>query len=492
MEMTRKDEFNKFIKRKKIFQPSPTIYESISGFIEYGPYGIMIKNKLVEVMRSEFRKYQFWEVEFPLIMPSKVWEASGHLERFVDKITTCSQCNNIYRVDKLVEEFYPDLKILDYSDEGMKSFLVENEIQCPKCKVSLDNVSDYNLMVEVGVAGKQAFLRPETATTTYLAFRDYVSIFRDQMPMKLFQFGKAYRNEITARKGLIRAREFEQLEGQIFILEEQEHPYVEFNSVKSVKLPFWSSKLQEQGKGPVLLSLEDTMKKKVLQKEAFAYCFAVAYDILARLEYDLKKIRLRQHLPEERAHYVRDAWDLEVETDQYGWVEVCGIHDRGDYDLSRHQEYSKTNFEVKNSKGENEIPQILEIAFGVGRMMYCLLEQKFTTREKKNVLLLPKEVSPIQCAVFPLMNKDGLGEVARDIHRTLVVEGVTSVLDVRGSIGKRYARMDELGTPYCFTVDYESLKDKTVTIRDRDDTKQVRIPISEVPSTLLKKFRKTA
>ncbi len=451
--MSRIEEFKKFIKRKKIFQPSPTIYESIAGFYEYGPFGIMIKNKLVNVMRSEFQKYQFWEVEFPLIMPPKVWEASGHLERFVDKITTCQKCNNIYRIDKLIEENYPDLKLLEMSDQGLKKFLEENEIICPKCKTRLTDVGDYNLMIEVGVAGRQAFLRPETATTTYLAFKDYYSLFRNQMPIKIYQFGKAYRNEITARQGLIRTREFEQFEGQIFILKEQEHPFEEFQHVKDIKLPFWSSDAQVHGKEPELYSLEETIDKKILQKEAFAYCFAVAYDLLARIELDLNKLRLRQHLPDERAHYAHDAWDLEVETEQFGWVEICGIHDRGDYDLGRHQKFSKTSLEVKNSKGEKEVPQILEIAFGVGRLMYCLIEQKFTIRDGKNLLLLPKEISPVQCAVFPLMNKDGLGDIAAKINRALVINGIASVLDLKGSIGKRYARMYEIGTPYCFTVD---------------------------------------
>ncbi|MHC1590555.1 MAG: glycine--tRNA ligase [Candidatus Helarchaeales archaeon] len=488
--MSRLDEFKKFLRRKKIYQPSPSIYESIAGFYEFGPFGIMIKNKLVNVMRSEFQKFNFWEVEFPLIMPPKVWEASGHLERFVDKITTCGSCNNIYRIDKLVEEHYPDLKLINVSDEGLRQFLNENEILCPKCKSRLTEVSDYNLMIEVSVAGKQAYLRPETATTTYLAFKDYFKLFREQMPIKIFQFGKAYRNEITARQGLIRTREFEQFEGQIFILKEQEDPYDEFKHVKDVKLPFWSADAQVKGEEPSVLTLEETIKKKVLQKEAFAYCFAVAHDLLKRLELDLSRFRIRQHLPDERAHYAHDAWDLEILTDQFGWVEICGIHDRGDYDLDRHQKYSKTSFEVRNSRKEKEIPQILEIAFGVGRLMYCLLEQKFTMRDGKNLLLLPKELSPIQCAVFPLMNKDGLGEIAAEINRSLVINGITSILDLKGSIGKRYARMDEIGTPYCFTVDYQTKEDNTVTIRDRDDTSQVRVSIPEIPKIVQEKFLK--
>ena len=177
-------------------------------------------------------------------------------------------------------------------------------------------------------------------------------------------------------------------------------------------------------------------------------------------------------MADEKAHYALDEWDIEVETEAFGWVEICGVHDRGDYDLSRHQEFSKKNYSIKNGNGEMEVPHILEIAFGVGRSLYCALEHSFDSRNDKNVLKLPRHIAPIQVAVFPLVKRENLPEKAEEIYNQLRMNDLIAFLDQSGSIGKRFARMDEIGTPFCVTVDSKINEDGTVTVRDRDTGKQ--------------------
>lgn len=476
--MNRIEGFNAFIKKLNIYQPSPVIYDSIAGFSEFGPYGATIKSSLVNKVKKEFRKAAFWEVEHPIIMPKKVWEASGHIERFLDIIAESE--DKIFRVDKVVEEEYPHLLLLDRSIEGIRKFLQENKIIPKGQKEPLSNPREYWLMMMTSVAGEEATLRPETATATYSSFKEYYTLFRNSMPIKIFQHGRVFRNEITTRQGLIRGREFEQIEGQIFVLQENKNEF-DLNA-KNInhRVLLLSSNAQINKTDAEEVFLAETVSNNILNSSGYAYCFSVVMNILKGIGLENSEIRFRQHLPDEKAHYALDAWDVELKTEQYGWLEICGIHDRGVYDLTRHQEYSGKKLSVNNSKQEQEIPNILEIAFGVGRLMYSLLEKGFNIREEKNILSLPTYLCPIQVAVFPLMKKDGMSEIAEEINFNLNEEGFISVYDEKGSIGKRYARMDEIGTPFCITVDHDTLVDNTVTLRDRDTCEQKRINISDL------------
>jgi glycyl-tRNA synthetase len=456
--MSTVQEFNTFVKRLKIFQPSPTIYDSISGFSEFGPYGTTIKSNLIQAMRKAFRKAEFWEVEHPIVLPKNVWKASGHLDRFVDIIAESD--GKVYRIDKIIEEQYPEIALTNGGLEYLSRFIQEHDI-IPKGNTEpLHDAKEYNLMMMTSVAGEEAGLRPETATATYLSFKDYYTLLRNTMPIKVFQYGKAFRNEVTSRQGLIRGREFEQLEAQMFVLQEHKHEFPQFDNVKQMPFLFWSSAAQQQENPPERLALEHVLQAGVLSSPAYAYCLAVMATVLETIGLDQEHVRLRQHLPDEKAHYAIDAWDVEVKTEQYGWVEICGVHDRGTYDLGRHQEYSNKPLSIKNHEGENEIPNLLEIAFGIGRTMYCLLELSFRTREGKNVLSLPKILSPIHAAIFPLVKKDGLIPIAQKLNERLLDDSFISVYDEKGSIGKRYARMDEIGTPYCVTIDHQTLDHK--------------------------------
>ncbi|MFX1523368.1 MAG: His/Gly/Thr/Pro-type tRNA ligase C-terminal domain-containing protein, partial [Promethearchaeota archaeon] len=284
---------------------------------------------------------------------------------------------------------------------------------------------------------------------------------------------------------------FDQFELQMFISKKQEMEFEDFEEVKNEKLPLLDWKSQEQGvDSPKYVSLDTAISDKILKKPAYAYCLYIGYYLTKILGIPKEVIRFRQHSINERAHYADDAWDLEIKTTQFGWVEICGIHDRTDYDLKRHAEYSKQNFEVSMDLDpyKKEIPQVLEIAFGIDRIIYTLLETTFNVEEGRIVLKLNPILAPNTVAVFPLVkNKEEIKNLAQKVHRKLLENRIGSFFDAAGSIGKRYRRQDELGTKWCITVDYESLDDHTVTIRERDSMEQIRVKISELPETIQSK-----
>jgi glycyl-tRNA synthetase len=474
-------------KRGFYWGPSPEIYGGSSGFYDLGPLGKLLKNRLENSIRSSFVKAGFWEVECPTISPEMVWKASGHLDGFIDPVTTCTKCGQVYRADDLIMEIAPDTKITEHSVEALTKIIEEKDIVCPSCKGKLGEVDTYNLMLKTRLGLDQdAYLRPETATSTYLLFKRFVTFFRDKLPMQVFQIGKAYRNEISPRQGMLRLREFTQTEGQIFLLEEHEMNWPQFEDIKEQSLPLVSIEVQEKGKmEPVMMTVDDAVKKGHFQKPAYAWCVFLAYDIFRGMGFDVKKMRLRQHLTDERAHYAKDAWDVEVHTESFGWVECCGVHDRGNYDLARHKEFSKEKLYVKVDK-KPVVPNVLEIAFGIERPLYCLLDNCFQEGEERdtNWLKFPPEVAPIQVAVFPLMGKPELVEPATEISEEIVDSGLIVQYDQGGSIGRRYRRQDEVGTPFCVTIDYDTLENSTVTIRDRDSMEQVRVHRDQLVETL--------
>ena len=482
--------FNSLIKRRGfIWGPSPEIYGGLAGFYSYGPAGMELKNNILSLFRKELRYFGFGEVECPHIMPSIVWEASGHLERFIDPVIRCSKCESLYRVDKFLQEKLPDLMIDGLSNEEMEKLIEQHNLTCPKCGTPFNKIESYNLMLKTQVGNNvDAYLRPETATTTYLLFNRLEHDARRQYPIKVYQFGKVYRNEISPRQGVLRMRAFDQFELQLFISKQQEMDFEDYEEIKTNKLPLLDWKLQEENRDkPQLISLENAIRKGLLKKPAYAYCLYVSYYLTKILGIPEQVIRFRQHSINERAHYADDAWDLEIETKQFGWVEICGIHDRTDYDLRRHSEFSKQNFEISMGSDPKikEIPQVLEIAFGIDRIIYTLLENAFNIEEGRIVLKLDPQLAPNTVAVFPLVrNKENIRDLAIKIHRELLENRIGSFFDSAGSIGKRYRRQDELGTPYCITIDYESLDDNSVTIRDRDTMDQIRVDISKISEAI--------
>lgn len=480
------DAFNSLLRRRGfIWGPSPEIYGGLAGFYSYGPAGKALKNNILSLFRRELRAYGFNEVECPEIMPRKVWEASGHLERFIDPVFRCKKCETMVRADKFLQEHLPNESVEGLSYEDMEKLLQHKGLKCPKCNMSFGKVEEYNLMLQTSVgSGLTAYLRPETATTTYLLFNRLNQDARRQYPIKVFQYGKAFRNEISPRQLVLRMRAFDQFEIQLFIGKEQEFNFEEYNDVNQNSLPLLNWKSQENKIIiPNKISLKEAVDTGILKKPAFAYCLYLGYHLTKKLGFPEKTIRLRQHSPEEMAHYADDAWDLEINTEQFGWVEICGIHDRTDYDLKRHGEFSNQNFKIQMGTDPNskEIPQILEIAFGPDRIIYTLLETSFNIIEERLVLNIDPLLAPNKVAVFPLVkNKENILNLAKKVHKILLDHRITSFFDSAGSIGKRYRRQDELGTPYCITIDYDSLDDNTVTIRYRDTMEQKRVLISEI------------
>jgi glycyl-tRNA synthetase len=486
--------FNSLLKRRGfIWGPSPEIYGGLAGFYSYGPAGMALKNNILNLFRRELRYFEFGEVECPTILPEIVWIASGHLERFIDPIIKCDKCNTLYRADSFIKEQLPDLKVDGSSFKEMEKIIQKNQLSCPKCDNPLDKIEEYNLMLKTTVGNDViAYLRPETATTTYLLFNRLNEDARRQYPIKIYQYGKAYRNEISPRQGVLRMRSFDQFELQIFISKQQEMDFEDYEEFKNKDLPLLDWKLQEKNVDkPQIISLEKAIKSKILKKPAYAYCLYITYYLTKILGFPEDLIRFRQHSVNERAHYADDAWDLEIKTEQFGWVEICGVHDRTDYDLKRHAEFSKQNFEVSMNSNQKakEVPQVLEVAFGIDRIIYTLLETNFNVEQGRIVLKLQPILAPNSVAVFPLVkNKEEIRLLALKVHRELLKNRISSFFDAAGSIGKRYRRQDEIGTCYCITIDYDSLEDNTVTLRYRDSMKQERIRISELAEIIYEKL----
>ncbi|UCE11048.1 MAG: glycine--tRNA ligase [Candidatus Thorarchaeota archaeon] len=472
-------------KRGFFWGPSPEIYGGSAGFFDLGPLGKLLKNRLESRIRSEFVRAGFWEVECPTVSPEIVWKASGHLDGFIDPVTQCTKCGQVFRADNLIKELAPEAKVDGLSPKELTEKIEELGIECPSCKSPLGSVEPYNLMMKtrLGLA-QDAYLRPETATSTYLLFRRFLTFFRGKLPASVFQIGKAYRNEISPRQGVLRLREFTQVEGQIFLLEQDEIDWPSFENIEKEVLPLLPYQPQEADKSDVTLTkMSDALKKGFFQKPAYAWCVYVAYKIFREMGFSDEVMRLRQHLPTERAHYAADAWDVEIYTKSFGWVECCGIHDRGNYDLSRHQEFSKENLSVKVDK-KPVVPNVLEIAFGVERPLFCLIDNSYVEDEERVWLRFAAEIAPIQVAVFPLMGKDELVGPAKILFESIMNAGFVAQYDQGGSIGRRYRRQDEVGTPYCVTIDYETLEDGSVTLRDRDSMLQTRVHKDDLPGIL--------
>ena len=488
------DTFNSLLRRRGfIWGPSPEIYGGFAGFYSYGPAGMALKNKVLSIYRRDLRAFGFGEVECPTIMPEIVWRASGHIERFIDPVLRCKKCTKLVRADKFLQENLSDIMVDGLSYEQMEDLIKKNDLTCPKCQTPFSKIEEYNLMLQVKVGNnKLAYLRPETATTTYLLFNRLNQDARRQYPIKIFQYGKAYRNEISPRQQVLRMRAFDQFELQLFIGKEQEMDLEDYESIKSVKLPLLDWKLQERNiDAPNTISLEEAIATKILKKPAYAYCLFLGHYLTKILGYPDDVIRFRQHSPDEKAHYADDAWDLEIKTKQFGWVEICGIHDRTDYDLQRHGEFSKQNFAINMSSDSKirEIPQILEVAFGPDRIIYTLLECAFNVEDDRINLKIHPKLAPNTVAVFPLVrNKENIRKLAKDIHKELLSNRIVSFYDESGSIGKRYRRQDELGTPFCITVDYDSLEDNSITLRERDTMEQIRLKITDLSEELKKKI----
>jgi glycyl-tRNA synthetase len=338
------------------------------------------------------------------------------------------------------------------------------------------------------VAGEDSALRPETATVTYLPYLRFYNFFRKKFPLGVFQIGKAYRNEISPRQNVLRGREFTQAEGQIFVDPKTKNDWEPYEKIKDTKLPFWNYKNQDDNKEPISLTLEEALKKGFIKSQAYGWCIWLAYTQFRNFGITENRIRLRQHHPDEKAFYADDAWDIEVKLNNYGWTEVCGVHNRTDYDLKQHSKFSNEKLEAKREDGTTFTPHVLEIAFGTDRPTFALIDifyEKKSEEEGKTMFKIPYHMSPIDISIFPLAKKPKLLEISEKIKNDLQKDYIVDY-DISGSIGKRYLRSATVGTPYAITIDYDSIDNKLVTIRDRNSEEQIRVKTNQLKETLRK------
>lgn len=472
--------------RKSIFYPASEIYpNSPRGFWDFGPIGGAIRRKIIEFWRREFvNKENMLEVDGSQILPASVFEGSGHLKSFADPVVVCSKCKKNERADKLLSEkldkIIPESAPLDELNKLIK----ENNIRCPHCKGGFGEVAKYSLMVE-SIVGKhgdsQTYLRPEACQTIFLSFARMVKTMRLKLPQGIAQAGGAFRNEISPRQSITRCVEFRQMEAEVFFDPDKIDEIERWEEVKDYKI-----RLMLLGKETVEeFSAQELIDKKIVQGKLIAYYLVRTQQLWNKLGIPLEKLRFREVDKDERAFYSLLTLDFEVET-SIGWLELIANNYRTDYDLKGHMEHSGANLEYLNDDGKKIIPHIWEVSAGVDRTMFAVLENSFREGKDGRILSLNPLIAPYDCAVFPLIKKGEIYEVAKDVDKFLKDSWFDVAFDKSGSIGRRYARNDEIGTPFCITVDGDSVKNKDVTIRDRDTTKQIRVKISELKDVLRK------
>jgi glycyl-tRNA synthetase len=435
-------------KRRGFVYPDSDIYGGFANAWDYGPNGIELKNNIRDAWWKRFvhGREDVVGVDTPIIQHPKVWEASGHLATFSDPLVDCKKCKRRFRADHLLEAKQAEP---GYDKENPFSI---KDVECPECGGELTDIKNFNLMFKtfVGVTedtANVAYLRPETAAGMFTAWKNVRDTMRKRLPFGIAQVGKAFRNEITPGNFIFRTREFEQMEIEYFVKpDDSERAFEEW--LKEMKS--WT---------------EDILK------------------------IDPKHLVYKEISAEERAFYSKRTVDIEY-LYPFGQKELYGLANRTDYDLSRHQEFSGEDLRwLDPETNEKILPHVVEPTWGLSRTVLAVLAEHLdideaeTTEgdtEPRMVLRLPPRLAPVKAAVLPLQKKDGLADIGRELATKIRAAGLVVEYDESGSIGKRYRRQDEIGTPWCFTVDYDTKENNTVTVRDRDAMTQERIKIDEV------------
>jgi glycyl-tRNA synthetase len=546
-------------KRRGFIWPSGEIYGGVAGFIDYGPLGAQMKRRIEDAWRAFYViREGFYEIECPTVGIEPIYIASGHVKGFSDKMCQCPHCEEYLRADHVAAGAGID------GAAGMTADALAGCIRalpCTACGEELGEVKvfDFNLMFNTWIgpgSQRKGYLRPETAQGIFTDFPRLLRFYRDKLPFGAVQVGKSYRNEISPRQGMIRLREFTQAEAEIFVHPEgKRHP--RFGRYAGYEVPLLGCTAQEEKGEPVRMAMQKAVESGLVANEYVAYYIALTCDILVSIGVDPARLRFRQHLTTERAHYAADCWDAEVLSGRFGWVELVGIADRTDYDLKAHAGVSgaaltayiplgnprmerrkrilpdmkalgpkfrgkakqvadalveadpgpggvevtvdgekvfipASLYQVREEevevRGVEVMPHVIEPSYGIDRMCYAVLEHAYAEDmvegEVRRVLRLPARVAPVQAGVFPLVSRDGLDRVAREIADALTAAGIFTEFDESGAIGRRYRRQDEIGTPYAITVDYQTLEDGTVTVRERDSMAQVRVKRDALPLAL--------
>ncbi|MFO8015948.1 MAG: glycine--tRNA ligase [Candidatus Woesearchaeota archaeon] len=484
-----------FCKKKGFVYLTAEIYGGLAGFFDYGHLGVELKNNI----KSEWWKFHVLQredivgMDGSIITNPKVWKASGHVECFEDMMVECSNCKARYRGDHLVED---ELKIAadGLGGDDIDRLLKENGIKCPNCGSDLGKAQQFNLMFETNVGplkddNSRAYLRPETAQLIFTNFRLVQEHARLKLPFGIAQMGKAFRNEISPRDFLFRCREFEQMEIEYFIHPEKADECPFMDEILDHKINVYSAEMQEKGRPHKQMKMKDLVEKKVISTKWHAYWLATEHKWFVNLGASPERFRIRQHLKEEKSHYADDTWDLEYEF-PFGWKELQGMANRTDFDLKQHTLHSKKDLNIFDEEAkEKVIPHVVaEPSQGVDRAFLVFMFDAYEDdKERGNVVLrLDPKLAPVKAGIFPLVsNKKEVLDLAKKVYGE-IRDRLHCQLDTSGSIGRRYARADETGIPYCITIDFDSLDDDSVTIRDRDSTEQRRIRIKDLKETLTK------
>jgi glycyl-tRNA synthetase len=565
--MSEHDRVTELAKRRGFFTRTAEAYGGVAGFYTYGPQGATLKATLESVWRDRFvTREGHMEIDAPTIMPEDVFEASGHLETFDDMVVDCAACGAAHRADHLIEDATDVEEAESLPTTEVADRIAAHDIVCPACGAALagEPVEDFNLMFGTNIGpgdSSPGYLRPETAQGIFVEFPQLAEYARNQLPFGVAQIGRAYRNEISPRRGLVRVREFTQAELEHFVDPDRDEPSLE--AVEDVVLPLYSAADQTTEDGGVReLTVAEALDAGVVGDPWIAYYLGVSRDWYDRVGVDMDRFRYRQHLPGELSHYASDTWDAETEI-AGDWIEVTGFAYRGSHDLASHDDHSGDDYTVfrqydeprtveqptvdpdmsylgpeygdraadiadelrtlaganpevfegesvdvsvggesyavpteaadfsieeVTESGEHITPHVIEPSFGVDRLTYTILahnhREDIVDGEERDYLSLPPAMAPTLVGVFPLMDRDGLGERADEITGRLRNRGFAVTYDDAGSIGRRYRRQDEIGTPYCVTVDYDTLETDTVTVRDRDTAAQRRLPAADLPDAL--------
>ncbi|MCL4371748.1 glycine--tRNA ligase [Candidatus Marsarchaeota archaeon] len=482
------EEFENLVVRRGIIIPSFQPYGELAGFYDYGPIGMRIRNRIEHLWRRIFIDGMGnLEISTTLIAPEQVFNASGHLKNFTDPIVVCTKCHTPYRADKLIEEFYAsknELAPKQSRPEALDEIISKNKIRCPKCGGELSKVEQFNLMMATKVGpynAVQGYLRPETAQGIFL---DFKQIFRDggyKLPIGVGQVGKAFRNEISPRRMLIRMREFNQMELEYFFDPEEKDFEINFrgvdNRVLDEEINILTKEMQESGSKEAYkrMSIRQCIDKGFIPNRLFAFLVHEEKKFMEALGFDDKSFRFRDLVKDELPHYSRANFDLEVEF--FGsYEEVCGTAYRTDFDLSNHAKFSGEDMSII-SNNKKLVPHVVEVSFGLDRLFWTLSGHRLFKDEKRSwyVLALNEATAPYDYALFPLQKDEEIIKKAARIQEHLLSKGLTVFFGSSGSIGKRYAKADEVGIVRAITVDFDTLKDDTVTIRDSIDAKQRRL-----------------
>lgn len=470
--------------QRSIYFQSAEIHTPISGFIDFGHFGTILRRKIIDLWRREIvRKINSLEIEGCVILPKKNFEASGHLKNFVDPLIQCTKCHKIFRADKLIEEFSKQPIPEALESKQFDRLIEKYEITCPDCKGKLGKVKKFNMMIGVSIGPLEketnAYLRPETCQNIFASFQKIYKTSRVSLPLPISQVGRSFRNEISPRQGLIRSREFTQLETEVFFNPKKMNEIPEFEKYKNFEL-----RLKLLGKDTENYILEEAVNKEIFSGKLIGYYLAVTQNFFEKCGFDKRNIRFRELEEKERAFYSKETWDFEIKTST-GWVELAACNYRTDYDLSSHSKVSGVDLSVVENE-EKFIPHVFEISMGLDRIFYSILENSLTERDGKPILKLPYYLTTLDAVVLPLVRKDGIDEKAKEVYELLKTK-FDIKYDEKDSIGKRYLIYDQLGVPLAITIDYDSLKNDDVTIRDRDTTKQIRVKIKDLEK-IIKEF----